>query len=200
MNLDRIEIGGFWGAVTAPAQPAPAQNAPRRSVRHLTPISTGLSDSVFALIVGNQEVSQKAGVSKALVHAWTSTPHRGFPAPIVTLSAGPLYWWPEVGEWLITQVAAAATDHRRIILPPISQTARSQPRPPYLPLVAVAEIGARTGVTNATVCNWRHRYARRTPRFPTSVADLAMGQIYWWPQVQHWLVAAGKPGTLAGAR
>jgi hypothetical protein len=161
---------------------------------------TVVVDRLSGLIVGNQEISQRTGASKALIHSWTSKPHRGFPAPLVRLAAGPLYWWPEVSRWLTTQAETAPEDRRRHVLALPVGRSDGPDRPPYLPLVGVAEIAALADVQNTAVCNWRQRYATREPRFPASLVDLAMGPIYCSPDIERWLTASEKPATLAGAR
>ena len=196
MNARTISIAGLQVPLPGPGLPASGahQQAPARA-------SLGVAgDRLGWLIVGNQEISRRTGASKALIHSWTSKPHRGFSAPIVTLAAGPLYWWPDVGRWLITQASTGPADKRRHALAQPAGPLDGPACPSYLPLVGVAEIAARAGVQNSTVCNWRQRYAARDPRFPASVLELAMGPIFWWPDVEQWLTASGKPATPAGAR
>jgi hypothetical protein len=188
MTARTVSIAGFrvpLPAIGTQHEPGPSQ-----------PVT---QDRLGWLIVGNQEISRRTGASKALIHSWTSRPHRGFPTPIVTLAAGPLYWWPEVNQWLTAQADTATGDGRRHALAQPAGPLEGPARPAYLPMVGVAEIAAHTAVQNSTVCNWRQRYRARDPRFPASVLELAMGPIFWWPDIEQWLVASGKPGTLAGA-
>lgn len=191
MNTRTISIAGFHVPLPAPGAHRQAPTSERLGVA---------GDRLGWLIVGNQEIARRTGASKALIHSWALKPHRGFPAPIVMLAAGPLYWWPDVGRWLTTQASTAPADKRRHALAQPVGPLEGPARPSYLSLVGVAEIAAHAGVQNSTVCNWRQRYTARDPRFPASVLDLAMGPIFWWPDVERWLTASGKPGTLAGAR
>lgn len=61
-------------------------------------------------------------------------------------------------------------------------------KPEKLPLVGLTEIARHAGVQKAAVSMWRTRYED----FPDSVADLAAGSIFWWPQVESWLWATGR--------
>lgn len=59
------------------------------------------------------------------------------------------------------------------------------PEPPgELPLVGHAEIAAVTGRSKTAVSNWR----LRNGDFPPPVAELACGPIFWWPQIERWLI------------
>lgn len=186
-----ISIAGFQVLLPTPGAQRQAEPGASLSVTY---------DQLGWLIVGNQEISRRTGASKALIHSWTSKPHRGFPTPIVTLAAGPLYWWPEVSQWLTSQVSTASGDGRRHVLAQPAGPLEGPARPSDLPVLGVVEIAAHARVQNSTVCNWRQRYSARDPRFPASVLELAMGPIFWWPDIEQWLVATGKPGTLAGAQ
>ena len=57
-----------------------------------------------------------------------------------------------------------------------------------LPLVGLIEIARRAGVRRPVVSDWRRRHAD----FPRPVAELAVGPVFWWPDVERWLVATGR--------
>lgn len=57
-----------------------------------------------------------------------------------------------------------------------------------LPLVGLIEIARRAGVRRPVVSDWRRRHAD----FPKPVAELAVGPVFWWPDVERWLVATGR--------
>ena len=196
MSARTVSVAGFRVLLPEPGQRQVLQQRELPLAASLV----GAGHRVGWLIVGNQEISRRTGASKALIHSWASKSHRGFPAPIVTLAAGPLYWWPDVARWLTTHASTAPADRRRHVLAQPTGPLDGRARPSSLPVVGVAEIAARAGVQNSTVCNWRQRYAARDPRFPASVLELAMGPIFWWPDVERWLTDSGKPGTLGGAR
>lgn len=49
-------------------------------------------------------------------------------------------------------------------------------------LVGHAEIAERLKVRADTVHKWRQRY----DDFPEPFADLAIGPVFWWPDVEAW--------------
>ena len=49
--------------------------------------------------------------------------------------------------------------------------------------VGVAEIARRAGTSPGMVRNWRRRHAD----FPIPLAELAMGPVWDWPEVEAWL-------------
>lgn len=55
-------------------------------------------------------------------------------------------------------------------------------------LVGSKEISVRAKVTRRAVSLW----AQRHPDFPTPVAPLACGPVYWWPHVETWLRATNR--------
>lgn len=57
-----------------------------------------------------------------------------------------------------------------------------------LPLVGLIEVAQHAGVRRNTVTSWRQRY----PDFPEPVAELAVGPVFWWPEVKDWLVRTGR--------
>lgn len=57
-----------------------------------------------------------------------------------------------------------------------------------LPLVGLMEIAMRAGVRRPVVSVWRTRY----DDFPAPVAVLAVGPVFWWPDVASWLTATGR--------
>ena len=57
-----------------------------------------------------------------------------------------------------------------------------------LPLVGLIDIAMRAGVRRPVVSVWRTRY----PDFPAPVAVLAVGPVFWWPDVARWLTATGR--------
>jgi chromosome partitioning protein len=50
-------------------------------------------------LVGIAEISQRAGVTSAAVANWRAR-DAGFPDPVATLKAGPVFAWPDVRVWL----------------------------------------------------------------------------------------------------
>jgi predicted DNA-binding transcriptional regulator AlpA len=58
-------------------------------------------------------------------------------------------------------------------------------------LVGAAEIAERLGLGKSTVV---HDWRRRHDDFPEPVADLTMGLVWAWPDVERW---ARKTGRLA---
>ena len=57
-----------------------------------------------------------------------------------------------------------------------------------MPLVSITEIAQRAGVQKPVICVWRNRHED----FPDSVADLRVGSIYWWPDVEKGLLRHGR--------
>lgn len=56
-------------------------------------------------------------------------------------------------------------------------------------LVGVTEIAERLGVKAASrVHDWRRRYQD----FPAPVAKLAMGLVWYWPEVERWARRTGR--------
>lgn len=56
-------------------------------------------------------------------------------------------------------------------------------------LVGVSEIADRLDLDSPqTVRDWR----RRVPDFPEPVAELAMGLVWNWPDVERWARGAGR--------
>jgi chromosome partitioning protein len=56
-------------------------------------------------------------------------------------------------------------------------------------LVGASEIARRLGVTRPqAVHNWRHRY----DDFPEPVAELDMGIVWNWPDVERWARKTGR--------
>lgn len=58
-----------------------------------------------------------------------------------------------------------------------------------LPLVGYIEIARRAGVKRSSVTMWRSRHES----FPDPVADLRVGPVWWWPDVQEWLQETRRP-------
>lgn len=52
-------------------------------------------------------------------------------------------------------------------------------------MVGVSEIAERAGVKHDTVMKWRIRHAD----FPEPAAELAMGPVWFWPDVEPWVTA-----------
>lgn len=57
-----------------------------------------------------------------------------------------------------------------------------------LPLLGLIEIGQRACVQRPVVSTWRRRHAD----FPVPVADLAVGPVFWGPEVDTWLDRTGR--------
>lgn len=57
-----------------------------------------------------------------------------------------------------------------------------------LPLVGLIEIAMRAGVRRPVVSMWRTRYTN----FPEPVSTLSVGPIFWWPEIERWLIATGR--------
>lgn len=55
-------------------------------------------------------------------------------------------------------------------------------------IVGLIEIAMRAGVKRPVVSTWRTRYEN----FPEPAADLAVGPIFWWADVERWLKATGR--------
>ncbi len=60
--------------------------------------------------------------------------------------------------------------------------------PKTLPLVGLIEIARRAGVRRSVVTDWR----RRHPAFPEPVETLKVGPVFWWPEVERWLLSTGR--------
>lgn len=62
--------------------------------------------------------------------------------------------------------------------------------PPINPgdLVGAAEIAQRLSIGRSVVGSWRRRY----PDFPAPVAELMMGNVWAWPDVEAWARATGR--------
>ncbi len=57
------------------------------------------------------------------------------------------------------------------------------------PLVGYLEIAARAGVKRPVVTTWR---TRNPGSFPTPVAELEVGPVWFWPDVAQWLDETGR--------
>lgn len=57
-------------------------------------------------------------------------------------------------------------------------------------LVGATEIADRLDVARQMVHIWRQRH----PDFPEPVATLAMGLVWYWPEVERWAKATGRLG------
>lgn len=57
-----------------------------------------------------------------------------------------------------------------------------------LPLVGFIEICMHAGVRRPVPNSWIARYED----FPAPVADLIVGKIFWWPEVEQWLRRTGR--------
>lgn len=55
-------------------------------------------------------------------------------------------------------------------------------------LVGLIEIAQRAGVRRSVVSVWRARY----DDFPAPLADLAIGPVFIWEQVERWLQQTGR--------
>jgi predicted nucleic acid-binding protein len=53
-------------------------------------------------LVSVAEVAERAGTSVNTVQSWRRR-HKGFPRPLVTLAAGPVWDWPTVEAWIDTR-------------------------------------------------------------------------------------------------
>ncbi|MGV8847009.1 hypothetical protein [Tessaracoccus sp.] len=58
-----------------------------------------------------------------------------------------------------------------------------------MPLVGLSEIAQAAGVQKSVVAMWRIRHQT----FPEPVADLRTGAVFWWPEVERWLLRTGRP-------
>ena len=57
-------------------------------------------------------------------------------------------------------------------------------------LVGAPEIAERLGLARPQVVhNWRYRHAD----FPAPVAELRQGNVWYWPDVEQWLLRTGRP-------
>lgn len=63
-----------------------------------------------------------------------------------------------------------------------------------MPLVGLTEIAQRAGVQKPAVAMWRTRFIGE---FPSTVADLRTGPVFWWPEVEAWLKLTGRPHDCA---
>lgn len=63
-------------------------------------------------------------------------------------------------------------------------------------LLGVTEIAERAGVKLDTVQKWRQRHLD----FPKPVAELAMGPVWEWSDVELWLAKERRPGRPRVAR
>lgn len=50
-------------------------------------------------LVGVREIANIAGVSAPAVNNWIAR-HEDFPTPLARLQCGPVFYWPEVKQWL----------------------------------------------------------------------------------------------------
>ncbi|GAA2321731.1 hypothetical protein GCM10010149_88510 [Nonomuraea roseoviolacea subsp. roseoviolacea] len=51
-------------------------------------------------LVGYIEICQRAGIRRPGINSWIQR-YPEFPRPVATLQIGPVWWWPDVKEWLI---------------------------------------------------------------------------------------------------
>jgi hypothetical protein len=56
-------------------------------------------------------------------------------------------------------------------------------------LVGAPEIAERLGLARSQVVhNWRYRHAD----FPAPLVELRQGNVWYWPDIERWLVATGR--------
>lgn len=125
-------------------------------------------------LAGTAEIGLRASVSHGTVSTWVLS-ELGFPAPLITLRGGAVFWWPHVWPWI--------REHR----PAYRVTGPSLEPPEGLDLVGSSEIAQRAGVRSSAVSNWR----TRSETFPLPVAPLRMGPVFRWEPVQQWLANRG---------
>lgn len=53
-------------------------------------------------LVGTVEIANRCHVTRQAVSRWSRVSSIGFPEPLLELAMGPVYWWPEVAQWLET--------------------------------------------------------------------------------------------------
>lgn len=103
------------------------------------------------------------------------------------------------GTWLVRNVAGALHDpaHRRPYLGGLSLHPVSTPEVAahvlrYLgaEIVSVTEIAQRAGTTPGTVHSWRRRHGD----FPAPLAELAVGPVWSWPDVEAWIAQPRPTG------
>jgi predicted DNA-binding transcriptional regulator AlpA len=51
-------------------------------------------------LVGYLEIAARAGVKRPVVTIWRTRNPESFPEPVVELETGPVWFWPEVRDWL----------------------------------------------------------------------------------------------------
>lgn len=50
-------------------------------------------------LVGLTEIAERANTTPGTVRSWKNRP-LGFPAPVVELATGPVWFWPDVEKWI----------------------------------------------------------------------------------------------------
>ncbi len=50
-------------------------------------------------LAGYLEIAAAARVERSVVTIWRGR-HESFPDPVAVLKVGPVWWWPDVQEWL----------------------------------------------------------------------------------------------------
>lgn len=54
-------------------------------------------------LVGNHEIAARCHIGVTAVNNWHKRKRQGdtpFPTPILSFAMGPVWWWPDVAEWL----------------------------------------------------------------------------------------------------
>jgi hypothetical protein len=52
-----------------------------------------------SLMVGQSEIAERAHVALSTVQKWRRR-YSDFPGPLAELACGPVFYWPDVDEWL----------------------------------------------------------------------------------------------------
>ena len=71
-----------------------------------------------------------------------------------------------------------------------AQCVEDLPQHEPLPLVGLNEIAMRAGVKKPSVAMWRLK--QEQTYFPEPVARVGRADIWWWPDVEQWLLATGR--------
>jgi hypothetical protein len=90
------------------------------------PTAPAFPTEFFAELVGVAEIASRAGVPAGTIQQWRRR-HDDFPAPLVTLAAGPVWLWEAVDRWLRIRPPSGRPAHGVVVSVPVAYSGVFKP-------------------------------------------------------------------------